>query len=272
MAADGLEALISRLTDVLRADDRVRAAWLSGSFGRGTADRFSDVDVLVAVSSEDLTAFADEWPARAPKVAETVLTQRLGGGSTVVISHVTPQWLRFDLVITTVYQVADHSGSTLRPLFDHDDIHRLLRGRVEWAPPSPDRVGKLITEFFRVLGLLPVVLGRDELFVAASGAGLLRTLVMQLMLEDASSTENGGALHLSTRLSADAMRQLNALPPIVADRDAAVTAHLACAELFLPLARKLASRVGAVWPTALEEACFDYLRRELGIELGIKIQ
>jgi hypothetical protein len=267
MAADELEALIDRLTEVLRAEDRVRAAWLSGSFGQAAQDRFSDVDVLAAVSSEDLAAFADDWPALVPRVAETVLTQRRGGGSTVVISHVTPQWLRFDLVITTVYQVADRSGSTLKPLFDHDDIHRLLRGRLEWAPPAPERISKLITEFFRVLGQLPVVLGRDELFVAASGAGLLRELVMQVMLEDASSTESGGALHLSTRLPKDAMRQLNALPPIVAEREAALTAHLACAELFLPPARRLAGRVGAAWPTALERACFGYLRRELGIEI-----
>ena len=268
MAADEREALVSRLTEVLRSDDRVRAAWLSGSFGRGTADRFSDVDVLAAVSSEDLAAFADDWPALAPRVAETVLLQRHGGGSTVVVSHVTPSWVRFDLVITTVYQVADHSGSTLRPLFDHDDIHRLLRGRVAWAPPSPERVSKLITEFFRILGLLPVTLGRDEVFVAASGAALLRDLVVQMMLADASSPENGGALHLSTRLPADALGRLTALPPIVADRDAVLKAHLACAELFLPLARTLAGRVGAAWPTALAAACSGYLRRELGIEIG----
>jgi len=262
------ETLISRLTAILRADDRVRAAWLSGSLGQGTEDRFSEVDVLIAVSSADRDAFAAEWPRKVPKVAETVLVQRVDGGPNIVISHVTPEWLRFDLVISTVYQVPDRSGSTLRRLFDHDDLHILLRGRVEWAPPSPGRVLSLVNEFFRILGLLPVVLGRGELFVAASEAGLMRNLVMQLMLEDNATADHGGALHLSTRLPEESMQQLNALPPIAADRESALAAHLACVDLFLPLARKLASRVGVVWPTALEAACFGYLRRELAVEIG----
>jgi hypothetical protein len=268
MATDEHEALISRLTDVLLADDRVRAAWVSGSLGRGTGDRFSDVDVLAAVSSQDLDAFVADWPKVIPKVADTVLTQKSGGGATYVLNHVTPEWIRFDLVVTTVYQVADRSGSTLRLLFDHDDIHRLLRGRVESAPPTPESISSLITEFFRVLGLLPVVLGRDELFVAASGAGLLRQLTVQLLLEDAGRAGAGGALHLSTRLPEEAMRTLTALPPIVAEREAAVRAHVACAELFLPVARKMAALVGTPWPAALERACFGYLRRELGLEIS----
>jgi hypothetical protein len=268
MATDERDALISRLTEVLLADDRVRAAWLSGSVGRGTADRFSDVDVVAAVSSHDLEAFVADWPKQLPQVASTVLTQKLGGGATQIFSHVTPEWLRFDLVVTTVYQVADRSGSTLRLLFDHDDIHRLLRGRVEWEPSTPARVGELITEFFNVLGLLPVVLGRNELFVAASGAARLRDLVMRLMLADATKTEAGGLLHLSKQLSTEAMAQLNELPPIVAEREAVLRAHSACAEVFLPLARRLAERVGAVWPEGLAVACAGYLRRELGIEVG----
>lgn len=39
------DRLLDRLVASLERDERVVAAWLSGSLGRGTADAWSDVDV-----------------------------------------------------------------------------------------------------------------------------------------------------------------------------------------------------------------------------------
>jgi hypothetical protein len=36
--------LLVRIVGVLQADVRVRSAWLTGSFGRGEADAWSDID------------------------------------------------------------------------------------------------------------------------------------------------------------------------------------------------------------------------------------
>lgn len=44
------DELLQRLVTELIADERVIAAWLSGSIGRGTADDWSDLDVFVAVA------------------------------------------------------------------------------------------------------------------------------------------------------------------------------------------------------------------------------
>ena len=44
------DQLLSSLIRQLRADDRVRAAWLAGSLGRGNADDLSDIDLWLAVS------------------------------------------------------------------------------------------------------------------------------------------------------------------------------------------------------------------------------
>jgi len=49
-------ALIDKITRVLRADARVEAAGLSGSLGRCEGDEFSDVDVLVLVADLNSTA------------------------------------------------------------------------------------------------------------------------------------------------------------------------------------------------------------------------
>lgn len=44
------EALLQRIVQTLRADERFVAAWLGGSLGRGDADAVSDIDLAVVVS------------------------------------------------------------------------------------------------------------------------------------------------------------------------------------------------------------------------------
>jgi len=249
------DELIDRLTEVLRKDKRVCAAWLGGSLGRGTADQFSDVDVVVA--TDDVPALAADWDGIADGVARVVHRQRMADATTVVITQVTGEWLRFDVTITT----PDRVRGKLRPLVGEVPV-----SGAEPTPPDRARVEHLIREFLRVLGLLPVVLGRGEYAVGASGAGLLRTLILQLMLEDAE--DRGGALRLRGVLPDDRLAAFAALPPIEATRTSVLSVHLACSRLFFPLARELAGRTGASWPDDMEKALRDHLRRELGIEIG----
>ncbi len=48
------ETLLLKVEEVLVQDERVSAAWLFGSLGRGTADDLSDIDVFVVVADEHL--------------------------------------------------------------------------------------------------------------------------------------------------------------------------------------------------------------------------
>lgn len=253
------DEFVERLTAQLRADGRVRAAWLGGSLGRGTADQFSDVDVVIA--TDDPKAYAADWDAVADRIAPIVHRQRMGDGTSTVVTHVTGDWLRFDVTITP----PDRVRGKLVPLFGELEVPG-----DEPVAVDPGRIEHLIREFFRVLGLLPVVLGRSEYAVGASGAGLLRTLILQLMLEDAvrTGTERGGALRLKGVLPDDRLSAYAALPAIEATRTSVVSAHLACSRLFFPIARELAEQVGAQWPEAMEKALRSHLRRELGIEIG----
>lgn len=50
------EALLQRVTALLRADERVSGAWLAGSLGRGQADELSDIDLWLAVADEHCPA------------------------------------------------------------------------------------------------------------------------------------------------------------------------------------------------------------------------
>jgi predicted nucleotidyltransferase len=255
--------LVERIGAVLTADDRVLAAWLTGSLGRGDGDRWSDVDVFAAVKAEELDGFVAGWEDVAVRIAPTVLLRRTG----TVFTHVTTEWLRFDVTIAGPDTVPGRWRPEHRLLFDHAGLDDRLGTQVLPLETSAAHVLGLTEEFLRVLGLLPVVLGRDELEVAASGAGLLRQMLVQLLVEEAGGHGRGGALRLRQVLAPDRLRLLRDLPSIAASRESAIAVHVACASAFLPLARDLARRMGATWPRELEAAAAAHLHRELGIDI-----
>jgi predicted nucleotidyltransferase len=70
------DELLERIVATLQTDSRVVAAWLSGSFGRGVEDAWSDLDLHVAVEDESLPAFLDERIALYRSIGEPILVQR----------------------------------------------------------------------------------------------------------------------------------------------------------------------------------------------------
>lgn len=63
------DAVIERLTEAVRADQRVVAAWLQGSRADGSADAFSDIDYYVAIEDEAFNSFDKlEFIGRAAQV------------------------------------------------------------------------------------------------------------------------------------------------------------------------------------------------------------
>jgi len=59
------DRLLDEVTGLLRADPAVQGAALVGSLGRGEADNWSDIDLLILMDDEAITPFADD-PATRP--------------------------------------------------------------------------------------------------------------------------------------------------------------------------------------------------------------
>lgn len=253
-----IEELLDRITTVLDQEPRVRAAWLVGSYGRGTADEFSDLDVwLVADARDSLIA---DWPELSDRIAPTIYRERLALGAAAVFNHITPEWHRFDITITGADAVPGRARNLVRPLLDRDDLARRLGPDAQPRQPDPVAVERLIKEYVRVLGLTPVVLGRGGVIDAASGSGLLRQLLINLMLEDVAVPDRGGVLHTSSLLPPDRRAQLEGLPAIASTRESAITFQRACTAVFLPLARDLAVRTGVAWPEEFAAAALGRVR------------
>lgn len=261
-----LRAFADRLAAVLRADERIAAAWLTGSLARGAADAWSDVDVLIAVRGPDFPAFVADWRALVDRVGPTVMARRFGPDDRPIVTAVTPDWLRFDIVIGSADDRRPYSyAATL--LFDREGIAE----RAAPAPAARDPLAGLpflVEEFIRGLGLLPIVIGRDELFVAMFGVAVFRNHLAELMLLETGG-RRGGAKRLNPFLTDEQRAALATLPAPVLTRESLIRCHVACAELFLPRARRLMRRHGMAYPEEFERATRAYLHRTLGLTLAL---
>jgi hypothetical protein len=68
------DALLARTLRLLEADDRVVAAWLHGSIGRGTHDDWSDIDLWIVVADEHMETVGAEGDTFVRSLGEPLLT------------------------------------------------------------------------------------------------------------------------------------------------------------------------------------------------------
>lgn len=259
--------LLERLREVLTADERVESAWLSGSFGRGAGDAWSDIDVLAVVDEEDLPHCVSEYAGARNPVGETVILNNLFNR---LASAVTPHWERYDIFFVTPKEFRGYDKAALRPL----TLASLDIPPAEAKPPKPyqpsrDALAATVQEFFRIQGLAPVGIERGEWLSVQEGVGLLRKALIDLMIESngIGRADRGGAKRLNPYLTADQRAAMEAIPFPGPSREDAIAANEALAALFIPLARDLTQRVGGVWPGALEAATRRHLAEKLNLTI-----
>lgn len=259
--------LIKKIGDVLQQKDGVRGAWLSGSFGRGDADRYSDIDVVVLVEDSKVDTAFSAFQGQIREISPILFSKTLPQSRTV--NAITPEWQRFDLTFVSRQQLEKMSGSHLKELFDLD-------GAAASIPPlqeaktnlKPETLTDMTNEFLRVIGLMPVVMGRNELAVGQTGSNLLRDMLVKVMVHENDPQPIRGALSLSRALKKEQIEVLNNLPPVEAKRDSLVQANKTIAENFLPRARALAAKIGAQWPEDFEKGTLSHLRNTLGMDIS----
>jgi hypothetical protein len=256
------QTLIHHVTDALAADQRIRGLFLSGSFGRGTADAYSDVDLLAVADPADHEAIVTTWRPTLETIAPIVYFNRLPWA--LVLNAITDEWLRCDLDITAPDRLAGRTQDRLKPLIDRDNILATLPATLPVRGIDPAKLQATTNEFIRVLGLLPVALGRDEIeLMAASGTGFLRRFLTDLLILEVNLPDPGGALHLSRVLDPARMAVLASIPLSRLTRESAIDTNLALAHAFFPRAKSLYATLGLQWPETFETATRAHLGRAL---------
>ena len=270
-APEAATAAIRVIAGALVAEPRIRALALSGSYGAGLEDAYSDLDFLVVADDGATDAVVALWRDAVARVGEIVLW-RDRQVKPSLINAITADWLRIDADFATPQEITRRTRDGLKILFDHDQLFGALPEAAAKPGPNPERLVWQIEEFLRILGLLPLAMGRAEYFNSITGLLHLRTLIVDLLVEETAAPHRGGALHLNRLITAEQKQALAALPPLVAERDALIAAELAYAALYLPRARRMAARLGVDWPERFERATWAHLRATLGIEPPAAVQ
>ena len=258
------QSLLDAITNVLEADTRIESAWLHGSLAHDAGDEWSDIDVIAICASGAAEDAIRRYVTNPGAFVPTVFANVLFGQ---VLNVVTKDWRRFDILFAERDIFRQFPAMHYRQLFNKTIAAPPKNPSPPPAPPRPARVKMAIDEFLRILGLLPIVIGREEYVNALSGITHLRTQTINLMVEEngIEPWDRGGALHVNRLITPDQRAELETLGPIEATRESIIEGHLAFARLFLPRARTVAKKFGTPWPQALEDATRAHLEGTLGV-------
>ena len=259
------DSAIGLLRDGFFEVESLRGLFIGGSLSHGYADEWSDIDFVGIASEEAQTDIAARWLVIIETRTPIVHRMQHRQGAALLLNIVTVEWLRIDLLLVPMCLFSKgRSRDRIQVLFDRDDAAAGLPPALPPRTPDPEKVRGIILEFVRIMGLLPVVAGREEWFIATTGTGLLRGLVQNLLMEEVSEPDRGGALNLKRYLPAHDVALLTSLPYPAPERNAVIQAHAAIARTFMHRARPLSDRLGLEWPDAFITATRRRLLSTLG--------
>lgn len=255
--------VIARVSDTARESQLIRALFLSGSYGMGLQDEYSDLDFLAVIELEKPEAFSAVWRKAVEEVGPVVLwwDRQVKG---LLINAITKDWVRIDVVAGDASMLSNQSQSKLKTIFDKDNIFECLPDSLPDPQIDPARLLYDIQEFIRILGLLPLAVGRNEMVNAVTGLSHLRRMLIELLILESGVPNRGGALNLNRLITPEQNTLLRDLPPLIPEREAIIKGYLAYADAFLPRAHRLTNQHGTVWPTEFEVATWAHLEKTLG--------
>jgi len=264
-----LRAFAERAATALQQDDRVRALWLTGSLAAGTADSYSDVDLRAAIQAEDFTQIEACWPELIDRIGPTVWKRRWPGPPhEAITSAITADYMRFDLVIQSVADTQPRSLDALRVLFDKDVIAQQfnLTSALQYNPL--DTLSYIVEEFIRLLGMLTIVVGRDDIPIGIEGQmGCHSLLISLLLFENGIDRTTMGKRHVAKFLTDEQRDLLAGLPPLAPSMESIIQGRVAYARYFLPRARQLMAANHMAYPEAFEIATRQHLKDTLGLDI-----
>jgi hypothetical protein len=253
----------------LLQDECIRILWLTGSLATGTADVQSDVDLRAAVGVEDFATVSNWWPDVLDELAPTVWKHRfLGPPDEAILSAITTDYLRFDLVIQSIQDRRPRSLEAAKVLFDKDNQAQEFVLTLA-SPHDPyAQLPSLAEDFIRLLGMLPIVVEREDVPIGMEGQLALHSMLISLLLlENGIDRTVRGKRHVATHLDNEQRALLARVPSLAPTMESIIEGRIAYGRLFLPRARRLMEIHGQSYPAAFEAATTQHLWETLGLRL-----
>ncbi len=247
------------LVERARADSRVLALWLQGSFATGRADRYSDVDAHLLTGHDDDDAFRSEAQIWLDSVRPMVHCTSMFDGR--MLHGVTDEGMRVDLWMHAG-ETHEAAGSAVKILLDP-------AGRVSARAAAPARadaggLARHLNEFWRIFAMLPVVIGRDERVKGVVGSALAADALAEALVYGGSGSRNAGVKRLNEFIPDTWREELEeALLDAGSARVDIANTQLRLAALMQQHGRAVAARHAVEYPEAFEAAAVRYVRADL---------
>ena len=259
---------LNSFKDKAQSDSRLRAVWLEGSFGKGTADRYSDIDAHLLIDEgriDDFRADIESWLA---SIRPLVLFRLMFQGK--MVNCLTTEGLRVDLWLHAGDAIA-LGGRPIRVLLDREGSigNEKTQDPDAQTADIADTLERQISEFWRCIAILPTVLGRGELITGFIGVNVELTPLTHVLMADNDMQRDTGVLHLNPFISPDAkleLEQVLAFDELTQENLARI--HLRLARMMQRYGPGAAGRHNAPYPHDLERVVIRYVSQEFRL-LGL---
>jgi hypothetical protein len=253
---------LHKLQPALEAHPAIKAAWLTGSFGRGNADRYSDIDLNLWLDAGDLESFRKETQAWLNSLRPLVLFTWMFNDR--MANCLTVDGLRIDLWL--------HSEAV--PLLDESRVEVLLDREnalqfgASATPPDAaalkNRLLQQIREFWRCISMLPVGVGRDERIICLVGLVVEVNVLTDVIISGYGIPRDSGVKRLNPFLPDELRMEIEeALAFDGLTNSSLAQAHLALARIMQEEGRQIAARHSFDYPVDIEKAALEYTMQEL---------
>ena len=248
------------------SDRRILALWLEGSLAKGTADRYSDIDIHLLITEEDKETFQHGLESWLSDVQALVLFKDTFPGQ--MTTCITTAGLRVDVWL--------HAGGTIS--LERPKVRVLSgEGHIQFKETCRNKEPKDVSialqqhfnEFWRVLSILPTVLGRDEYISGFMGSTFLVMSLTEVLIIGNGNQRDRGVKNINAFIPQALREEVEtALPAQSLNRESIAKANLRLTAIMQQHGPDIAEQHGVVYPLALEKAVLNYISRELQI-LGL---
>lgn len=258
---------LNALVDKAASDAHILASWLEGSFGRGAADRYSDIDIHLLVAEENKEAFQQGLESWLSDIQPLVLFRDTFPGQ--MITCITTIGLRLDVWI--------HVGNTISLERNSVRVLSAVEGCIQFKAAcrndEPHNLARALkqhfNEFWRVLAILPTVLGREEHIAGFMGTTFVVMSLTEVLIIGSGKQRDRGVKNINPFLPQALTEEIEeVLTMLGIDKESIAKAHLRLTAIMQRCGPDIAEQHGVSYPLALEKAVVGYLSRELQI-LGL---
>lgn len=254
---------IDALTAKVRADASVRAAWLTGSFGKETADRWSDVDGHLLIDGAKFDAFHGNVETWLSEIRPLVFIRLMFEGR--MVNAMTDEAMRLDVWL--------HEGCTAEVVLGETRVLYAEEGVLSWQPRPGDRLtrkaaaellNREIPEFWRCVSMAPVVVGRGENLVGAAGNSIILLALTNVLCAASGTRRDRGVKALNGFLLPHHRQCVEkAVLTDSSSLDGPMRIPLRLARIMREYGPAICEQWDVAYPRAMEEAVLKYVTQEL---------